>query len=135
MTPPELAVPGPVVGSGSGAKRRLSFVDSDQPSSSSPGAKRMRRLWREFSFYLEFLVYELYWYFLQHIALVLIFDHLIIEKKKMVWIQWLFHLFWSNSYRGVYIWRSLDDSFLGEIVNIKTLGGSMRESRKYESLV
>ncbi|CAG7885386.1 cyclin-D5-1 isoform X1 [Brassica rapa] len=44
MTPPELAVPGPVVGSGSGAKRRLSFVDSDQPSSSSPDAKRMRRL-------------------------------------------------------------------------------------------
>ncbi|KAF8047987.1 hypothetical protein N665_2742s0004 [Sinapis alba] len=44
MTPPELAVPGPVVGSGSGAKRRLSFDDSDQPSSSSPPAKRMRRL-------------------------------------------------------------------------------------------
>ncbi|CAF2032751.1 hypothetical protein HID58_078814 [Brassica napus] len=44
MTPPELAVPGPVVGSGSGAKRRLSFDDSDQPSSSSPDAKRMRRL-------------------------------------------------------------------------------------------
>ncbi|KAG2242457.1 hypothetical protein Bca52824_095696 [Brassica carinata] len=39
--PPELAVPGPVVGSGSGAKRRLSFDDSDQPSSP---AKRMRRL-------------------------------------------------------------------------------------------
>lgn len=39
--PPALAVPGPVVGSGSGAKRRLSFDDSDQPSSP---AKRMRRL-------------------------------------------------------------------------------------------
>ncbi|KAJ0240824.1 Cyclin-D5-1 [Hirschfeldia incana] len=45
MTPPEVLVPGPVVGSGSGAKRRLSFDDSDQPSpSSSPPAKRMRRL-------------------------------------------------------------------------------------------
>lgn len=42
--PPELAVPGPVVGSGSGAKRRLSFDNSDQPSSSSSPPKRMRRL-------------------------------------------------------------------------------------------
>ncbi|CAH8315532.1 unnamed protein product [Eruca vesicaria subsp. sativa] len=41
--PPEVSVPGPVVGSGSGAKRRLSFDDdSDQPSSSPD--KRMRRL-------------------------------------------------------------------------------------------
>lgn len=135
MTPPELAVPGPVVGSGSGAKRRLSFVDSDQPSSSSPDAKRMRRLWREFSFYLEFLVYELYWYFLQHIALVLIFDHLIIEKKK--WSEYNgYFIFFEVTHIEVFIYEGLlMIHFWGEIVNIKTLGGSMRESRKYESLV
>jgi len=39
--PPEIAVSREPPASGSGAKRRLSFDDSDQ---SSPLAKRMRRL-------------------------------------------------------------------------------------------